>query len=261
MLIVIGCSWSYGNEISEHDCFNYAWPVHLGKHLNKEVVNLAQPGGSNENSLINFMTFIAYNELHTDTLAIFQTTEFTRKAGFKKSSIENPFRGKLIKPSKWVDRFNGWLSIHKGADEQKEFKNSWKTYATIQMCPEELVHRNLIQIYKFQMMCKALNIKHLTKPAWIHPAHKVQHIIKRHKLLDITNGIDWSLVSNKLMIEHIFDKYNFNPNIEWSNLDGPKPKKYKPFIGDELFHEYHPNKDGHKLIADCIYEELNLCGM
>ena len=137
MLICIGCSWTYGNEIPETDCFNYAYPVHLGKLLNKKVVNLGMPGGSNENHLVNFITYVANNKIPKDTVAVFQTTEFVRKLGFKQSSLTNYFRGKLVKASDWVDRENYWLSLHTGAPDDKRYKDfglSWKSYIVNQMC-------------------------------------------------------------------------------------------------------------------------------
>lgn len=260
MLICIGCSWTYGNEIPETDCFNYAYPVHLGKLLNKKVVNLGMPGGSNENHLVNFITYVANNEIPKDTIAVFQTTEFVRKLGFKRSSLTNYFRGKFIKASDWVDRENYWLSLHTGAPDDKRYKDfglSWKSYITNQMCDEELVHRNFIQFYKFQLICNGLGIKYFIKPGWIHPAHAVRHKIENHKLLSISNGMDWNNISKVPMIQHIFDKtgYNYKEHFDWENMQGPKPKKFKDNVEDYM-HFFHPTKKGHKLIAEHMYEEI-----
>jgi hypothetical protein len=69
MLVAVGDSFTYGTEL--HDV-SLAWPYQLGARLNIPVVNLAQPGASND--FITRTTVNAIDEYNPDLVIVGFTT-------------------------------------------------------------------------------------------------------------------------------------------------------------------------------------------
>lgn len=61
MILLNGCSFTYGDELSDPD--NQRWGTHLSKLLDKDIHNLSAPGASNARIYRSTMSFLSSHDL------------------------------------------------------------------------------------------------------------------------------------------------------------------------------------------------------
>ena len=253
MIICIGCSWTHGVEIPKEDPWNYAWPKLLADKLDTDAVNLGEPSASNEGIVINFLTYIANNDVPKDTIAIMQTTDFDRKAAFRKKSLLE--ESDNVPANEWVSRHDYWVSLHAADGKYPELMPCLEAYLKEEHCVIEQVSRNFLQILQFQMICRSLGIRHYVKPAWCHPAHYLKHYISNIKTLNINNGIDWHVVAKEPMIQDIFWEAGDKKVWDWEEMTIPLKDDHK--VAGDLMYDHHPTEKGHEIIAEELYKWIN----
>ncbi len=110
-LITFGCSYTFGNGLPDCDKntpSKLAWPSVLGKHMNKDVVNVSVGGASNFEILYNILNF---NFQEQDTVVIMWThyhrDTFFKKLFFSKGPINRlgSWSGGSLS-NKWIENMN-----------------------------------------------------------------------------------------------------------------------------------------------------------
>ena len=95
MLLTVGDSFTYGTELTDR---SLAWPYQLGKRLDLDVVNLAEPGASNDFIL---RTTVSSIERYNPTLVV---VAFTTPNRFERN-------GEHYTPTKNPNEFREWNEV------------------------------------------------------------------------------------------------------------------------------------------------------
>ena len=95
MLLTVGDSFTYGTELTDR---SLAWPYQLGKRLDLDVVNLAEPGASNDFIL---RTTVSGIERYNPTLVV---VAFTTPNRFERN-------GEHYTPTKNPNEFREWNEV------------------------------------------------------------------------------------------------------------------------------------------------------
>ena len=120
-LITFGCSMTYGHGLS--DCFEkdnkpgnapskFAWPEHLGRYLEKDVVNKSKPGASNLEILYHILNF----EFEQDDTVVILWSFPSRDLIFNEPTPEYAFEYTPV--GAWQDSVlsRAWLETHTDHD-------------------------------------------------------------------------------------------------------------------------------------------------
>lgn len=250
-LICAGCSWTYGVELPGDEPYKKAWPAHLGKLLDMPVINLGENSCSNEQIVNNFLLYASQNKIEPGSIAIMATTQFNRKMGWR-TNTQNKHIVRERSPHELINMHKYWISLHTSDGKHPEVLPAWEAYIREEHCETEMISRNLMHVAQFQLACKALGIEHYVKPAWCHPPKLMKGLIQQ-EILNIDNLIDWEQIGTYPMIDYlvkevgeekiwedeVFDAIGVHREIDIS--------KYLHDLG-------HPNKEGHKLIAEKLYK-------
>lgn len=247
-LIVSGCSWTDKNYRSAPhpnlNCDWPKWPEILAKKLRMECINLAESGQGQE--------FI-YSSL-LDTLSSFKPIEIglVIAAWTKSARRDFSYTYKNIK-GEWANDDN-YIS--------KRYKTRWNSYLFDNKGDDYyFLYKSLRYQYSISKVCEALNIplKHFQM---LEPYETADYgLAKENYKNNPIKRISGQEYYNTMLTSH-YGKYLDNSQ----NFIGfPGQKMYgglngrniisdpNDYISDE---DGHPNKKGHKKIAEFIYENL-----
>jgi len=236
ILLVSGCSYADKNFKSTFypnlDTSWDKWPEILAKKLNMDCVNLGYCGSGNDYVYSSLIDYIVQNNNNLE-LVISGWTKAARRSYTK------------------VDYFGNEVNFNLRLDTHGDM--------------DYFIKRSLRYYYSFQQVCKSLNIPfkqvHILNPTraaiWDEKRKNGYEYTTKKEALAIEAQAIKMFISNSY-----FDKIDEKHFIGWPvepKLGGfsmeDKLDKDKHFISEQ---DTHPNAEGHKLIAETIYENLNL---
>lgn len=120
-LITFGCSMTYGHGLA--DCLQndngpgyvsskFAWPEHLGRYLEKDVINKSKPGASNLEILYHILNF----EFDQDDIVVILWSFPSRDLIFNEPTPEYTFEYTPIGSWQDSDLARSWLKTHSDHD-------------------------------------------------------------------------------------------------------------------------------------------------
>lgn len=173
-ILALGDSFTYGEELSD---INLAWPYQIGRHIDANVVNLAQPGSGNRRMVRKVIDqILKYPE--TDLVLIGWAspgrTEF--------SDLEGEFD---IWPG-----YNGRLFVRDGQNWRLDLLDYFNKYHS----SEYLFEQYLVDVVLLQDFLKQRNIKYLMCNVLANDYyHKVMHgkFQELKSQIDTTYFIGW----------------------------------------------------------------------
>lgn len=224
-LIVSGCSWCDDNFISvfhpELKCSWPKWPEILSKKLGMECINLAKCGAGSE---------YIYNSL-------LEAVAHTNDIGLVIASWSKPERRDWQRPNK--------IWTHESTD--------------IRGTNVYWIERHIRYYYSFQLLCEYFQVPYKqVQMLTLNPRSYTFNKDKKDRD-DIRKNTLLTFGTNPMI--DLIDENNF---IGWplleelggSNIDNNVIKKYKDKRFQISNEDSHPNAEGHKLIADYMYENI-----
>jgi hypothetical protein len=143
MILFNGCSWTYGDELS--DPVTEGYPYLLASKLNMEFVNLARNGASNDYIFHRTVSYLLHS---TPSLVVVQWTYPTRFGLYSEGS--------------WNDyvpnSFTTYKFTHKKRDE---FGNKIFKYLSIEEDPSLAYLRSYAYMISLYNFCKVQNIPYI----------------------------------------------------------------------------------------------------
>jgi len=251
MILVNGCSFSTNTQL-DRKVSHLTWPNVLSDKLNTQVENFAFPGKSNRlifRQLYTYLIWAKQGKAKLPKYVVMQTTDNFRDHIFSNAKTN------LFKPNNFVSQiemrywlkmvsWNGYLA-NKQTKKYKGVGSTLRYLATrrknrafiieedeVPIMDESLREpelRHALEIISLQRLCKELEIKFCILPFFGFYSHNI-HLDPLYKEIhqgdfcttDMQNGLFYYLSGN-----------GFN------RTDG-----------------YHFNIDGHKFIADTVYDFL-----
>ena len=226
ILLVSGCSYTTNNYISSihpnMDCSWPKWPELLANKLNMQCINLGASGQGQEYIYSSILDKLITLDKEDVGLVI---------AGWSRASRRDWKTHDLWLSNKWDEK-----------GDNKYF-----------------VYRMLRYQYSFQQICKSLNIRYKqaqiidsyeyacwsnTKEVWPEAVRKV--LTKKNHYREIHNSPYYKLIDENFL--------GFPGGEELGGYCMQDFMKHPDhFISDK---DWHPNAEGHKIIAEKFYENL-----
>ena len=190
-IIIFGDSNSYGAGLS--DPINENFGYHLGKYFNKEVINLAVPGGSNTRIMYEILNFDFQS---TDVVFIGWTYVFRDAVFLRKDKIEH--YGSWIDPK--VAKNKDWLRY------AEEYDLTVKSYMHMHHanCYFETKNIKLVQVF-LEEVPNAFYIKKDFK--WSDKLEMSFDILKEVKYVDLTSCNHPGPKTHKLFAEYLCENF------------------------------------------------------
>lgn len=155
-ILSAGDSFTYGEELSN---LNNAWPYLLGKQLISEVVNLAEPAGSNDKIIRKVLDFIINNPGQINLVLI---------------GWASPGRMEFCDEHGYYDiwpGYSGSLLNNDGA----HWRNEICKYISVYNSREALYLKYLQQVIMMQQFLKSYNIKYVMLDVLAQDYYKGMH--------------------------------------------------------------------------------------
>tara|TARA_B100001057_G_C22554132_1_gene834647 strand:- start:92 stop:772 length:681 start_codon:yes stop_codon:yes gene_type:complete len=217
MILFDGGSWLYGDELEDRE--KYRFSKILSERVNREHVNISEPGKSN-NAILR--TTIEYCENNLVDIAIIQFT------GTSRTEIRAPNEDRYIS-----------LSIGNVLKNGHSKELSEKYYQYIHNDNEEIAnfHKNkfLLEYY-----FKTKNI-----PYFFVSTDQTYYKFRTSGVIESS----WYHMMNKEPVKSLVNLLGDSNRNEKYYCQGRYKKSDKRSLG-------HPNKLGHKVIAEYIYENF-----
>ena len=147
MLLVNGCSYTYGDELENPE--RDRWSTHFGRRRNKEVVNIARPGSSNSKIFKDTMDYLRWNKVK-HCIVMWSAFERVEVYDLKKEDWLQ------VSPSRLDD---GEKYITKN-------KKYWEYYYALITNRETCLLNTLNHMVQLQWICEELDIELLQ--GWFH---------------------------------------------------------------------------------------------
>ena len=161
ILLANGCSHTSGGEIeyvTQDSCYSKAWPQHLGKKLDFEVINLARSGASNKRVLRTTITSLG--ELFLQKVAPKDIFVVILWPGSYRTEV---YQDILKDDELW----EGWLPICVGNDEQyrehysRDIYQYYKNWVNVALDPKAVNIDYYTSVILLQGYLKSFKIKYL----------------------------------------------------------------------------------------------------
>lgn len=251
-----GCSWSWGGGLDylfrqQKYNFNHeirkalCWPHQLGLlYKADQVINISEGGGSNQRTLRTTFNYIINQDqsILDETIFIIQMTGWSRFELYYPFDLNNNFENLS---NHWVKCLPSQVATETTLEDKFDTSEVAKraAYRFATSSDIEDIYRNLFYVYSFKGLFDSFNIKnwymwHNGNMGNFQPTHR-REIELKNKL-----GLGW-----KTLGEYYYQKLkNTVPNIididdQWE-YDRVSPL------------DPHPDRNGHKQIAQIIYNKI-----
>jgi len=278
-------------EFPKYDC----WPLVLSKKLNKEVINASKPGAGNFSICKRAQDYVMRNHKDIE-LCIIGLSEWTRVEDVflsrasetvdnfmhldlvEKMDIPEAFKkqatGRLMEKFAFINDFRNkyrkkfFYGIFRNNSESLITNCTTGRIDDIYNNESKLIYNTLRAIYELQTICKNLGIKCLFFQ-FLSPIRETIYDMNINLKKEILNSIItnpyFSMIDKKNTIGfpflndlggyNLFEKFILDrPEYSIGPVLNPKPGSKPKQL--ERKYDYHPNAEGHKLIAEIIIKEL-----
>lgn len=236
ILLTNGCSFTYGGSLGldqpeqTEQRLKSVWPYHLGKLLNAdEVVQLAMGCGSNQRIVRTTLEWMVAQspERLRDTVAVIQWTEPSRYEYYDPIDYDNSLENI---PDRWARvNINICLQSDRTPNGYKEaFERSQRRFETNSF--QENMYRLVSEVTALGKMFETFGVEYYY----------------------------WNQASQAFMFPHLIKQF-YIENFSWIDdpstmavHDGSVGWKYERISETDL----HPNFQGHRELADIIYEQI-----
>ena len=230
-LIANGCSHTSGAEIeyvTQDSCYSKAWPQHLGKKLDFEIINLARSGASCKRIIRTTINYVGNLFLKgVKPVELFVIVLWP-----------GPYRTEIYQDMLKDDKlWEGWLPICVGNDEQykehysRDIYQYYKNWVNVALDPKAANIEYYNNIILLQNYLKAFKIKYLF---WRASAT--------------------ALNKENLPLAIQVDRKYF-PSIHDNNFDYISILKHSGFKFS-FENSTHYGEDGHKFFANILYKKI-----
>ena len=256
-LLVNGCSFSYGDELPNHEKERYS--THLGKLLNLDVINKAWPGSSNERiwrttkeqlysnknitkCLILWSDFARVENIHLETSMVNHTSK------------QNQSNNKLYdKDNKFImnDPFFQFSPSRLTSMPWRILKNEYEDYYSNIYNSETGICKTFNYIDDILETCKLLNIDYYQ--GWFHQGNE-------YTMKKCFNNFNENAKGNRLepVKDYVYNRYNKLTGNQRIGFDS-NSKSFNQFTEENNLDKMpggHPGPKAHKEYAKYLYENF-----
>jgi len=236
ILLTNGCSWTYGGSLGldqqdqTEKRLQSVWPYYLGQLLNvDENVQLAAGCGSNQRIVRTTFQWLVEQsaERLRDTIAVIQWTEPSRYEYYEPIDYHNSLENI---PERWAKvNINVCLQSDPTPNGYKEaFERSQQRFETNSR--QEDMFRIVSEITALGKMFETFGVEYYY----------------------------WNQSSQAFMFPHLIKQF-YADNFPW--IDNPRIMSFAPELGSWIYDrisptDMHPSFQGHRELADIIYEKI-----
>lgn len=248
MILLNGCSFTYGDELSDPD--NQRWGTHLGKLLDKDIHNLSAPGASNSRIYRTTMSFLAENDLTELEGMIVMWSAFER---VEMISLHNEHN--YDKNSNLINgQFLQMSPSRVGKDNRSIVRNfkAWETFYGEIYTRETGVVQTVNYMVWLKWLCDQLKITCLQ--GWFHEGNRqmVQKLFHTNRLITLGPKLDRiakpTLRKLKNLPDHCMVGAKENNGLTFHEFT--KMNKF------ETLRRGHPGIEAHNAYAQYMYDYL-----
>lgn len=224
ILLANGCSWTFGGGLDSHnppreELDQLTWPKHLADLMNADkFYNLSDGCGSNQRIFRTTLNWIMSQpkEVLENTVAVIQWTEESRYEYYVPNDFNNRYEN--------LD--TQWVKVKTGNLTPGQFMDLYD------LSQERIKYHNseIQNIYTYISHCEAMaNL--LTK-------HGIKYYF-------------WDFTEAPIYMPSPYKEYVLN-NFNWLQYKGDYNWDYWEY--ERLYNDPHPSVEGHKQIAQIIYD-------
>lgn len=241
-ILVNGCSYTYGIGVTEDfgapERKDLCWAGVLGKKLDADVINLAQPGSSNARIL---RSTLAHLEKEQPNLVIVMWSDAARLEFFRPQDTEYDWQSMVQVTPQGVEMIKSWYH-----------REAMQNYFAFLHSKEKAVQDHLTAMIAVKYACEALSIPCIQfqyKTNTYRSIDLIDNEYKKNKEVATIKQMldDLNLLRETLKGEHIF---GIEEKISFNDLREEAGYPDSPWSGG------HPGVDAHSFMADYFYDYI-----
>ena len=256
-LLVNGCSFSYGDELPNHEKERYS--THLGKLLNLDVINKAWPGSSNERIWRTTKEQLYSNKNITKCLILW--SDFARVENIHlETSMVNHTSKQDQSNNKLYDKDNNFIMndpffqfspSRLTSMPWRILKNEYEDYYSNIYNSETGICKTFNYIDDIWETCKLLNIDYYQ--GWFHQGNE-------YTMKKCFNNFNANAKGNRLepVKDYVYNRYNKLTGNQRIGFDS-NSKSFNQFTEENNLDKMpggHPGPKAHKEYAKYLYENF-----